>query len=106
MIANLSAADIRLAGNVSQAGPARSRALTPAVTAVQQSDYIALNYFRDSGVVTTTIYNEFGEVVYENETISANGVVEIIDTTEFESGEYTIVLTSTTGLNLEGNFIL
>lgn len=87
-------------------GVTRSRSVLPAVTATLEQDYLQVNYNRDLSVVTTTIYNELGEVVYENETVTGYGVVEIIDTIDFEEGNYTIVLTNNYGLHLEGNFVL
>lgn len=87
-------------------GIIRSRSVLPAVTATLEQDYMQVNYNRDLSVVTTTIYNELGEVVYENETVTGYGVVEIIDTIDFEEGNYTIVLTNNYGLQLKGVFVL
>ena len=97
---------VELNGTLNRPGPSRTRSLTPAVTATLEQDYLQLNYNRDLSVVTTTVYNELGEVVYENETVTGYGVVEIIDTIDFEEGNYTIVLTNNYGLYLEGNFVL
>jgi hypothetical protein len=87
-------------------GVTRSRTVAPSVTGTLEQDYLQINYFRDLGTVTTTIYNEFGEVVYENETVTGHGQVETIYTVDFEPGEYTIVLTNSAGMHLEGIFVL
>lgn len=103
------AGDVPLAsshGTYSTPGGLRTRSTTPAVIATLEEDYLQVKFNRDLSVVTTTIYNESGEVVYENETVTGYGVVEIIDTIDFEEGNYTIVLTNNYGLHLEGNFVL
>lgn len=89
-----------------QKGPSRSKAVTPPLEVSQDATAIYVDFYRSVGDVTVALYDQMGQKVYQSVVVSGYGVTEVIDTTYLPEGMYKIVFTNTSGMNLEGNFVL
>ncbi len=87
-------------------GPGRSKAVTPPLEVSQDATAIYVDFYRSVGDVTVALYDQMGQKVYQSVVVSSYGVTEVIDTTYLPEGMYKIVFTNTSGMNLEGNFVL
>ena len=103
------ASKIDLTGSTGTAfgkGPGRSKAVTPPLEVSQDATVIYVDFYRSVGDVTVALYDQMGQKVYQSVVVSGYGVTEVIDTTYLPEGMYKIVFTNTSGMNLEGNFVL
>lgn len=93
-------------GTIFGKGPTRAKSVTPPLQVSQDENAIYVDFFRSVGDVTVTVYDQTGQRVYQNVVATAYGVTDVIDTTYLPEGMYRIVFTNTSGMNLEGIFVL
>ena len=97
--------EITLKGTIHDPGRPRVPQ-APALEAYQNFDSITVYFLTDLGNVIATITDECGEVVYQSTEPSGEGVTVEIDTSELESGFYTITFTNPGGFYRYGEFDL
>lgn len=77
--------------------PIKSKSIS-VCSVTQAGNCIDLYFNLDAGDVTVSVENETGDIVYETNTTATSGSSLSIDTSTWESGSYTLTVTSATGI--------
>ncbi|MDP4202026.1 MAG: DUF3244 domain-containing protein [Bacteroidota bacterium] len=77
--------------------PIKTRSFSPCSVS-QEGSIVTLCFRADCGNVTTSIESEYGDLVYETNTTVTFGSSINIDTTGWDSGNYTLTVTNSVGV--------
>jgi len=95
---------IVLKGNLEGKGPIRSQTMQSPVVAYQNSTCIQLVFLDDLGKLTISVDDQTGYNIYLTTVNATDGSTLSIDTSSWESGVYTLLITDGLGGFLEGVF--
>jgi len=87
-------------------GSMKNPDLTPQVEVYQYSASIELSFLCNLGILSIEVLDETGALVYQTKVNATAGSDLPIDTSNWASGEYTLVITDGLGGCLEGNFVI
>ena len=84
--------------------PPVTKSLVDPIEDFQTGQSIEVSFYSKLGIITIFIYDETGEIVYQQSTSTYSGLQLSIDITSFDSGVYTIEFVNAQGQYLSGSF--
>jgi len=96
--------NVALKGKLIGTGPIRNQPQTPPIEAYQNSTSVELAFLVDLGNLNIEVFDETDDIVYQTKVNALAGGSHTINTINWASGEYTLLITDGQGGYLEGVF--